>query len=441
MVASTRVELFSRRLRRLLEFVLKTAAVSVSIALGTVLTIFSPTTIAADVKLAWDASISPNVGGYRVYFGLSPGVYSSKIFVGNQTGYTLSSLASGQTYYIAVTAYEAIGLPESGFSNEVSVDMPFPDSDNDSFTDDIDNCPSVPNLSQSDADDDGKGDACDTDHDNDGLPDAFESANGLNPLDPSDAGADHDGDMFSTLEEFLAGSDPFDDGSTPLSGGDTFVQENLTGIWYSYAYFDNATGGNDPGWDICSLEFDPVGAIVSGGCVDADYFSAVLHGSASLTDNGAFVPAGEWVEGIKALYYQVDIGKTMLAGVATSDAVGDDLPTLDLTIREGAGYRQDDLTGTWYRFRYADSDGFTSEPRWTYGQVTFDATGFIIDSEVFDSDAPTTPLVPWAGSAMPSVRAKVPPIGSSDKMESLSVMSVVPRLLTSNVMESTPAER
>ena len=73
--------------------------------------------IAADVSLAWDASVTPGVTGYKVYYGNSSGIYGTPIVIGNQTSYTVTGLSPG-TYYFAVTAFDASGN-ESEFSNEV----------------------------------------------------------------------------------------------------------------------------------------------------------------------------------------------------------------------------------------------------------------------------------------------------------------------------------
>ena len=74
--------------------------------------------LAADVSLAWDPSVSPNISGYKVYYGNSSRSYSTAITIANQTTYTVTGLANG-TYYFAVTAFDASGN-ESDFSNEVS---------------------------------------------------------------------------------------------------------------------------------------------------------------------------------------------------------------------------------------------------------------------------------------------------------------------------------
>lgn len=69
--------------------------------------------------LAWDASSSPGVAGYRVYYGPASGNYTSSVVAGNSTTTTISSLAVGSTYFFAVKAFNASGV-ESAFSNEIS---------------------------------------------------------------------------------------------------------------------------------------------------------------------------------------------------------------------------------------------------------------------------------------------------------------------------------
>ena len=67
-------------------------------------------------NLAWDASTTPNVAGYKLHYGTSSGNYSNTIDVGMVTGCSVSSLAPG-TYYFTASAYDASGN-ESGYSNE-----------------------------------------------------------------------------------------------------------------------------------------------------------------------------------------------------------------------------------------------------------------------------------------------------------------------------------
>jgi hypothetical protein len=69
--------------------------------------------------LDWNASTSPNVTGYNVYYGTSSGIYSYKVNAGNATSATISNLTCGVTYYFTATAYDANG-DESQFSGEVS---------------------------------------------------------------------------------------------------------------------------------------------------------------------------------------------------------------------------------------------------------------------------------------------------------------------------------
>ena len=61
------------------------------------------------VGLAWSASPTPGVLGYRILYGVSSGSLTSSIDVGNVTSAIVSGLTPGQTYYFAVIALTADG--------------------------------------------------------------------------------------------------------------------------------------------------------------------------------------------------------------------------------------------------------------------------------------------------------------------------------------------
>ena len=79
------------------------------------------------IQLAWDSNTEEDLGGYRVHYGTYPGIYDRSIDVGkatsggNSTTYTLMNLNKGQTYCIAVTAYDTSNN-ESDLSDEVCGD-------------------------------------------------------------------------------------------------------------------------------------------------------------------------------------------------------------------------------------------------------------------------------------------------------------------------------
>jgi hypothetical protein len=77
------------------------------------------------VVLAWDPSVSTNVAGYRVYYGVGSKSYTNYVSVGPATNATLSGLAWGTTYYFAATAYDANGI-ESDYSSETNYTTPMP---------------------------------------------------------------------------------------------------------------------------------------------------------------------------------------------------------------------------------------------------------------------------------------------------------------------------
>ena len=82
--------------------------------------------LAADVNLAWDASTAANLGGYKVYYGQSSGVYTESVDVGNSTSYSVPGLQAGATYYFAVSAYDLTKTVDSGYSDEASATVPMP---------------------------------------------------------------------------------------------------------------------------------------------------------------------------------------------------------------------------------------------------------------------------------------------------------------------------
>jgi hypothetical protein len=77
------------------------------------------------VTLAWNPSISTNVAGYKIYYGLACGVYNNTISVAGSTAtnVTVTGLVEGTTYYFAATAVDTLGI-ESQFSNETSYSVP-----------------------------------------------------------------------------------------------------------------------------------------------------------------------------------------------------------------------------------------------------------------------------------------------------------------------------
>ncbi len=61
------------------------------------------------IGLAWTASSSPGVIGYRIFYGTNSLYLTNSIDVGNVTSAIISGLISGQTYYLAVIALTASG--------------------------------------------------------------------------------------------------------------------------------------------------------------------------------------------------------------------------------------------------------------------------------------------------------------------------------------------
>ncbi len=73
----------------------------------------------AQLTLSWSQNSGDGTEGYKIYYGDSSKEYNSVIDAGNQTSYTITDLIEGNTYFIAITAYNNSGK-ESGFSEEIS---------------------------------------------------------------------------------------------------------------------------------------------------------------------------------------------------------------------------------------------------------------------------------------------------------------------------------
>jgi hypothetical protein len=84
----------------------------------TILILLSATLVHAQkVRLAWDASPSPDVVGYRIHFGTNAGNYSFVTNVGLVRTQTVVLPHTGR-WFFAATAVDANGM-ESLFSNQV----------------------------------------------------------------------------------------------------------------------------------------------------------------------------------------------------------------------------------------------------------------------------------------------------------------------------------
>jgi hypothetical protein len=84
-----------------------------------------------NLTLVWDPNTEPTVAGYRIYAGLSSGLYTlpTQSVPAGQTTFVFAATL-GVRYYFAVTAFDTAGF-ESPFSAEVSDLVPV-----DAFTDD-----------------------------------------------------------------------------------------------------------------------------------------------------------------------------------------------------------------------------------------------------------------------------------------------------------------
>ncbi|HPI92782.1 MAG TPA: PKD domain-containing protein [Deltaproteobacteria bacterium] len=221
---------------------------------------------AASLQVSWSANSEDDLAGYKLYYGTQSNTYGQTVDVGNATTYTIGSVQTGSTYYVAVSAYDSSGN-ESDLSTEQSAYIPVADTTPPTGSVSINAGASVTtsrtvtlSLNASDVassvsgmkiSNDGttyssevsyttsyswtlaSGDGIKTvyvlfkdsegnwmsspatdsiqlslDSDGDGMPDAWETTYGLNTGSSSDASLDSDNDGVSNLNEYLAGTNP-----------------------------------------------------------------------------------------------------------------------------------------------------------------------------------------------------------------------------------------
>ncbi len=93
------------------------------VALTLILLLCISNVYSAQATLSWNPNSESDLAGYKVYYGNSSRTYHTNIDVRKVTTYTITDLSEGETYYFAATAYDR-SMNESGYSNEVSYDVP-----------------------------------------------------------------------------------------------------------------------------------------------------------------------------------------------------------------------------------------------------------------------------------------------------------------------------
>src|SRR5262245_10173774 len=88
---------------------------------ATLVCVLIPSIVSAGtIKLQWDPVSDPDLAGYKVYYGTSPGIYTSNTAVAAQNSADITNLQDCRVYYLAVKAVDANGNESSAFSNEIS---------------------------------------------------------------------------------------------------------------------------------------------------------------------------------------------------------------------------------------------------------------------------------------------------------------------------------
>ncbi len=95
-----------------------------SLVLLAIVTVAFSSFATQSVTLTWNPSSSPDVTGYKIYYGTVSGSYTNVVAVGAVTSVTITGLKEGVTYYFAASTYNSNLNQESDLSNETSYTVP-----------------------------------------------------------------------------------------------------------------------------------------------------------------------------------------------------------------------------------------------------------------------------------------------------------------------------
>lgn len=121
------LKILSKKLEKAHSNILKVLVIYHLIILALLVLFLTCNTVySAQATLSWNANLEKDLAGYKIYYGNASRTYSTDVNVGNVTTYTIYNLIEGKAYFFAATAYDFTGN-ESGYSNEVSYDVPIPE--------------------------------------------------------------------------------------------------------------------------------------------------------------------------------------------------------------------------------------------------------------------------------------------------------------------------